>query len=239
MTGFANNHSAFPFRQYQTLQRRDSWVLIFASPADAKRYQQIMLRPQHLYSKVPPIPDPTAINTVAPSLSLQRRPHRAKMYSYALTRPFQRLSLTAKIFPFEPTLQRAIGVHKGLIPPRAIEEQIFPVRLSVACLGYLSVEYIKKLLQLDGIARGRPWAVSGDDNAVVQVGPGDSSKLLQMPLRDLRIRSPAALADNWRINFLLSSDAAHFARVWHRRPFPRLDDSWDGRSLILKAECLF
>ncbi|RJE23652.1 hypothetical protein PHISCL_04028 [Aspergillus sclerotialis] len=198
-----------------------------------------MLRLQRVYSKVPPIPDPTAINAAAPSLPLQGRPNRVKMYSYALTTPFQRLSLKAKIFPFEPTLQRAISVHKGLVSSRANEEQVFPVRLSVACSGYLSVEYIKNLLQLDGIARGRPWAVSGDDNAVVQVGPGDGFNFLQMPLRDLRIRSPAALADNWRINFLLASDAAHFARAWHRRHFPRLDDSRDGRNLILKAECLF
>ena len=239
LTGIANNSLVFPLRQYQTLQRRGSWILIFTSPADAKRYQQTMLQLQNLYSKAPSIPDPMAVNTEAPSLPLQGRLSRVKIYSYALATPFQRLSLVAKIFPFDPTLQRAINVYKGLVPSRAIEKQVFPVRLSVACSGYLSVEYINKLLQLDGMARGRSWAVSTDANAVAQVIPGDGSRFLQLSSRGPPVRSPAASADNWRVNFLLASDAAHFVRAWHRRPFPRLDDSRDGRNLTLKAECLF
>lgn len=197
-----------------------------------------MLQLRHAYSNAPPFPDSTTINTPSGLLSQGRR-NRIKMHSYPLMTQSQRLSLVAKLFPFDPKLQRAISVYKGLGQPRAIDQQSFPVRLYLPFSGYLSAAYIKKLLQLDGVARGRPWAVSCDGDAIVQVGPDVVSKFSQMSSWDSLTRSSAIMADNWRINFVLASDAAHFVRTWHRRPFPRLDDSKDCRSLILKAECLF
>lgn len=220
------------------MQRLDSWVLIFATPAHAKKYQQTILRLRHPYSKAPPVPDSTTVNT-APSLPSQGKRDGTKMHNYPLTSPFQRLSLVANLFPFDPKLQRAISIHRGLVQRKSIDQQVFPVRLCVSCSGYLSATYIKTLLQLDGVARGRPWAVSSSNDAIVQVGPDVVSKFSQMSSRDPSVQSSAIMADNWRVNFLLASDAAHFVRAWHRRPFPRLDDSRDGRSLILRAECLF
>lgn len=100
----------------------------------------------------------------------------------------------------------------------------FPVRLC-AKSGYLSEEYIERLLHLDGLSRGRAWAVSKADGAISQVGRDPTSRF-------------QAGHDNWRVDFSSASDAAQFARTWHRRMLPMLEEETKGK-VIVSTECLF
>lgn len=233
--GFANRISVFPVRGYRTLQRLDSWVLIFASPAQAANYQSRIQRLQDLYLKTSPVPDATAINAVPEN----PRQGGLQGINYTLTTPFQRLSLSAQLHPFKSDLQHAIGVHRDLVLPKSSHNPYYPVRLYVECPSYLSAKYIRKLLKLDGVARGRPWAVSAGDDAIIQVRADAVTRISHDLPTDRSFGTSAINADNWRVNFLCPSDAAHFARTWHRRALPTLDNSEDARNPTLEVECLF
>lgn len=217
----------FPLRQPQTLRRSDSWVLMFSAPAHAEKYQRTILRLRQLHSKMSPTPNATAISA-ASSLPPQGGQGEVKSHTHPLTMPFQRVSTEAKLFPFDYKLQRAIKVQRDLIRSDGVGKRLFPVRLCVANAGHLNLEYIQRFLKHDGVVRGRPWAVSDSDDAIMRVNADSTA-------------SPPSVSvvDNWRINFLVASDAAQFVRVWHRRPLPTLDDLTDGRNPIIKAECVF
>lgn len=213
-----------PLRHPETLGRTGSWALVFTSPAHAKRCQQTVSRLQILRSDRWQGRSATAINASA-GWTPPRTRDGTKSYGFLATTPFYRLTLEARLYPFDAQLQDAISAHRELTRPRAVARR-FPVRLCVSDPGYMSVEYIKKLLHLDGVGRGRPWAVSDSDNAIVQVGHDIASRVDHVPVHD-----------NWRVDFLTASDAGQFVRLWHRRPLPMLDGAKED--LFLKAECLF
>lgn len=232
---FANGIPVFPVRGYRTLQRLDSWVLMFASPAQAADYQSKVQRLQDLYLEASPVPDATAINA-APD---NPRQGGLQGVSYTLTTPFQRLSLSAQLHPFDSDLEHAIGVHRDLVLPKGSHDSYYPVRLYVERPDYLNAKYIRKLLKLDGIARGRAWAVSTGDDAIIQIRADAVTRISHDLPADRSFGTSAINADNWRVNFLRPSDAAQFARIWHRRVLPTLDNSEDARNPTLEVECLF
>ena len=100
------------------------------------------------------------------------------------------------------------------------------MKLQLDCVSFPSLDshYIRKLLQLDGIMRGRRWALPETDDAVIQIEPTTVLGLSQLNLERTGSlsQSSAKFIRMWRINFLTSFEAAHFARVWHQKPLPKL-----------------
>lgn len=229
----------FPFRHHQTFQRRDTWILIFTSPAHAKRYQQRAFQLQNLQARNSSGPWSSSIHFPF-GTPAQGQNDRMRLPDYTLTTPFQNMSLVAKPSPFDSKLQRAIRIHKTLVRPRRAEGQFFPVRLYLDRSGcqQLSVQCIRRLLKLDCVARGSWWAIMGSSDAVIRVECNSACELSQVNLGTPPVLSSSIVAENWCINFRHASDAKQFVRLWHRRPLPRLHGI-EPHSIILKAECLF
>lgn len=99
---------------------------------------------------------------------------------------------------------------------------------------------IKKLLELDGLARGSPWRISDGEGSVERVGQGLISRMSQEDIDEGGTQIPSGIVDNWRIDFKRASDAKRFVRTWHRKHLPRLDGlPYYGPQTMVKAECLF
>lgn len=198
---------------------------MFTSPAQAARYQETVFRLKGTHWLKEHGQNAVAVNPGA-VLTPPLRVGHTKSHGFLSTKPFQCIFLDARLSPFDPHLEDAITAHRELTRPRILGRQCYPVKLFVRDQGVLSAEYIKRLLHLDGIGRGRPWAVSDSENAIIQVG-------YEVAARTNRV----AVDDNWRVDFLAASEAAQFVRMWNKRPLPMLDDA--KGSVILKAECLF
>lgn len=106
-----------------------------------------------------------------------------------------------------------------------------------------------KLQRTIGIHRGlRQSESSGNklfpetDDAVIQIEPTTVLGLSQLNLERTGSlsQSSAKFIRMWRINFLTSFEAAHFARVWHQKPLPKLgNEDLHEPSPHVKAECIF
>lgn len=233
--------TVIPLRHHRTLQRRDSWILLFSSPSQAKEYQEKASKLRYLAAKYTPNQSPTAIH-LPPDLVAEGQMIGVKQHDYTLTAPFQSLSLVAKLSPFDYKLQRAINIHDNLAQARRALQDSFPVRFWIdrPCRQGLNIKLIKKLLELDGLARGTPWRISDGEGAVVRVGQNSISRISQENYDEDSMQNPSRRVDNWRIDFKCASDAKRFVRVWHRKRLPRLDDlPYYGPQTIVKAECLF
>ncbi|KAB8198894.1 hypothetical protein BDV34DRAFT_207937 [Aspergillus parasiticus] len=232
-----------PIRNRQTLQRSDSWLLIFTSPASAVEYQQRVIELQELHLRQV-APTATATLDMPAETSTDSRVKHSEHSNYALGSSLRNVSVAAQLFPFDFKLQRTIGIHRGLRQSESSGNKLFPVKLQLDYVSFPSLDshYIRKLLQLDGIMRGRRWALPETDDAVIQIEPTTVLGLSQLNLERTGSlsQSSANFIRMWRINFLTSFEAAHFARVWHQKPLPKLgNEDLHEPSPHVKAECIF
>ncbi|KAF7586886.1 hypothetical protein BBP40_008198 [Aspergillus hancockii] len=231
-----------PIRNHRTLQRCDTWVLVFISPAYAMEFQQRVVEWQELWSRqVATVSTITSIMLPKTS-SIDGQAAHPKLSNYALTSTLQNVSVAAQLSPFDSNLQRAIRIHRGLYQSESSENQFFPVRLHLdhPTLPFLDSHYIGKLLKLDGIMRGRRWDLPENDDAVIQVEPTTVPGLSQITLGGSECDSVTSISKMWRINFLTAFDATRFVRIWHRKPLPLLGNvHHDELGLYVKAECIF
>jgi hypothetical protein len=221
----------FPLRHHRTLQKRDSWILIFATPAHAREYQKEASELRHVAARF----------TSDPSSSVKSSHHLGpqgpRIHEYTLTSPFQSLSLVAQLSPFEFKLQRGVNTQAHLTEERHPGRQTFPVRLWIDQFGdRLSTKSIRAFLELDGQARGSPWKISEKEDAVVRLGSYSTSEMSQDDDLDEDESHIPGSIDNWCIDFQHASDAKRFVRVWHRKCLPNLNDLPQA---TVRAECLF
>lgn len=221
----------FPLRHHRTLQKRDSWILIFATPAQAREYQKEASELRHLAARF--TSDPSSGMKTSHHLGLQG----PRIHDYTLTSPFQSLSLVAQLSPFDFKLQRSVNTQAQLTEERHPGRQTFPVRLWIDKSGYhLNTKSIRTFLELDGKARGSPWRISEKEDAVVRLESYSTSEMSQDDLdEDTESHIPVSI-DNWSIDFQHASDAKRFVRAWHRKCLPNLNGLPQA---IVKAECLF
>ncbi|KAE8374330.1 hypothetical protein BDV26DRAFT_46429 [Aspergillus bertholletiae] len=223
-----------PIRNRQTLQRSDSWLLIFTSPAHAMAYQQRLIGLQEFSLKQVDMPAETPTDG---------RVKHSEHFNYAVGSPLRNVSVAAHLFPFNSTLLHSIGIHKGLHQSESSGNKLFPVKLQLDYLSFPSLDshYIRKLLKLDGIMRGRRWALPETDDAVTQIEPTTVLGLSQINMGSLsQPPASASFIRMWRVNFLTSFEAARFARVWHQRPLPKLGiEGLHGPTPYVKVECIF
>ncbi|KAE8133782.1 hypothetical protein BDV38DRAFT_181708 [Aspergillus pseudotamarii] len=232
-----------PIRDRQTLQRSDSWLLIFTSPAYAVEYQQRVIELQELYLRQVA---PTTTTTLdrPTEASTNGRVKHGEHFNYALGSTLRNVSVAAQLFPFDFKLQRTIGIHRGLRQPGSSGNKLFPVKLQLNYVSFPSLDshHIRKLLKLDGIMRGRRWALPETDDAVIQIEPTTVLGLSQINLEGTGSLSQSTFnfMRMWRVNFLTSFEAARFARVWHQKPLPKLgNEDLHVPSPHVKAECIF
>ncbi|OXV10875.1 hypothetical protein Egran_01363 [Elaphomyces granulatus] len=231
----------FPVRHHRNLQRCNSWVLIFTSPAEAKRYQNRVatlrsFAAEHAQKRA-------SITTIysPPNLGGNRALWGFKRNDYTLTSPFQSLSLVAKLSPFDRKLRQAINTQANLLSSRRDGQQSFQVRLWVDVSKYpiLNLRAIEELLELDGFSRGSIWPLSSHRGAIVSASQDPATQTSQESCQNLEGQSSATSTDNWLINFACVSASKRFVRLWHRRRLPRLDSLYYYNChLIVKTESL-
>jgi len=232
-----------PVRHHRNLHHCNSWVLIFTSPAQAKRYQN---RVATLRSFVAEYAQKRSSITTIYSPPNLRGNNRTlwgfKRNDYTLTSPFQSLSLVAKLSPFDQKLRQAINTQANLLGSRRDGQQSFPVRLWVDVSKYpiLNLQAIEELLELDGLKRGSPWLLSSHRGAIISATQDPTTQTSREGCQNLEWQSSANSTDNWLIHFACISAAKRFVRLWHRRHLPRLDNLYYYNChLIIKTECLF
>jgi hypothetical protein len=226
----------FPVRHHESFNRRNSWVLVFSSPAQAKRYQDRACSLRSLAAKYALSP---SVTKTGPSFSLTAA-LRYKPYDYTLASPFQSLSLVAKLSPFGHKLTHTINTHDTLLGTQQTGKKAFPVRLWVDCPGrqILTFELIKKLLELDGVARGSAWQLSRNPSAIVPAN--DPARMSQENLDTHGVQSSRHVAGNWQVDFNYASEANRFVRLWHKKRLPQLENhSRSNSRVVANAECLF
>ncbi|KAJ9388067.1 hypothetical protein DTO063F5_2852 [Paecilomyces variotii] len=222
----------FPLRHHRTLQKRDTWILTFTTPAQAREYQKEASELRHLAARF--MSDPSSGVRTPHHLGQ----HGPRPYDYTLTSPFQSLSLVAQLAPFDFKLQRGMNTQTKLTQERHPGRKTFPVRLWTGQFsGQLSTRTIKNFLELDGQARGSPWRISEGEDAVIRLAHYFTSGISRNNLDEDSESHISGSIGNWCIGFQCASDARRFVRVWHRKHFPeRLVGS---SQVTIKAECLF
>ncbi|KAJ9299324.1 hypothetical protein DTO271G3_2946 [Paecilomyces variotii] len=227
-----NGPIVFPLRHHRTLQKRDTWILTFATPAQAREYQKEASELRHLVARF--MSDPSSGVRTPHHLGQ----HGPRPYDYTLTSPFQSLSLVAQLAPFDFKLQRGMNTQAKLTQERHLGRKTFPVRLwTDQFSGQLSTKTIKNFLQLDGQARGSPWRISEGEDAVIRLAHYSTSEISRNNLDEDSESHISGSIGNWCIGFQSASDARRFVRVWHRKYFP---EGLVGSSQVtIKAECLF
>lgn len=222
------------------MERKNSWILFFESPAQAKKYQDRASILKAFAAQYAPRPCSSNIFP-SPGLTVEGQSIAFKPQEYTITSPFQDLSLVAQLSPFDHKLRRAISSHINVLGPDLIDKQSFPVRLWVDFPGrpILSVNAIQELLELDSLERGHPWRLSSNQGAIVRIEKNPVSQSSSGTSDEPLDYSTNTVADNWRINFKSASDAKRFARLWHRRRLPKVDSLlYYNPHIIVKAECL-
>ena len=204
-------------------------------------YQKRVIELQELYLRQV-APTTTTLDT--PAETSTNGVKHSEHFNYALGSTLRNVSVAAQLFPFDFKLQRTIGIHKGLRKPESSGNKLFPVKLQLNYVSFPSLDshHIRKLLKLDGIMRGRKWALPETDDAVVQIEPTTVLGLTQINLEGTGSLSQSTVTfmRMWCVNFLTSFEAARFARVWHQKPLPKLgNEDLHVPSPHVKAECIF
>ncbi|KAL1963308.1 hypothetical protein VTN77DRAFT_8531 [Rasamsonia byssochlamydoides] len=230
----------FPVRHTHSLKRQNSWILIFGSPAQAKKYQDRASKLREFAAQYAPRPCSSNI-LPSPDLTVEGQSMTFKPQEYTIASPFQELSLVAQLSPFDHKVRRAISSHVNLLGPNVIDKQSFPVRFWIDFPGrpILTVKAIQGLLELDSRERGHPWRLSSNQGAIVRIEQVPVSPSSPENFDEQLGCSTSTVADNWRVNFKSASDAKRFTRLWHRRRLPKVDNLlYYNPHIIVKAECL-
>lgn len=231
-----------PMRNRRTLERSGSWAFVFISPAYAMEYQQRVDELQKIYSRQV-TPTGTILSNMPPAeKSINGRAKHCQLFNHALASTLQNASMAAQLFPFDSKLKLAIGIHRSLCQSKSSGYKFFPVKLHLdhPALPSFDSQYIRELLKLDGIMRGRKWALPETDDAVIQVETTTMSGLSPLDLGGADCHPSVNIAGVWQVNFLTAFDAARFVRVWHRKPLAVFGNiSLDKPDIYVKAECIF
>lgn len=224
-------------RFHDTLQRLTAWVLVFATPASAKEYQE---RAHHLRKLVRNNIPTSHVSKIAPPPNYTvGGVHGFTLNDYTLTTPWQRPMLFAQLAPFESKLQRAIDIHTYLVSLGRDGDEGFPVRVWVDQHNLLSItaELLERLLLWDGRVRGSLWRIAQRDYTVA---PLTGQFQRRMILGDGEAWLGTKDVSNWFINFQSASEARRFVRLWHRRQLPKFSQlPFSDPQPLIKAECLF
>ncbi|KAE8348486.1 hypothetical protein BDV28DRAFT_89517 [Aspergillus coremiiformis] len=230
-----------PMRRAQTLQRSDSWILVFVSPAYAMECQQRVIELKKLDLRQV-APAGTVASNIPLHASTDNRAKHSTLFNHALASTLHNVSMAAQLSPFDSKLQRAIGAHRGLFQLGSSDNRLFPVKLHLDHLAFPSfnTDYIRQLLKLDGIMRGRKWALPDTDDAVIQLKQTTVSGLSQINLGRTDRHPSTSITKMWRVNFLTAFDAVRFVRAWHQKPLPILGHMpINEANRFVKAECIF
>ncbi|PGG99291.1 hypothetical protein AJ80_09391 [Polytolypa hystricis UAMH7299] len=218
------------------LRRRNIWILVFATPASAKEYQDRALHLKLLARDNTPM---SPISSIAPPPNYTIGGlHGDRLSDFTLTTPWLRLSLHARLAPFHPSIQRAIDLHNQLAVSGR-DNKGFPVRFWIEehNLVPITAARLRGLLSWDSNARGSPWQILEGMDSITPLADGLQYKMFDQKKKQ---GPQAAGSDNWCIMFQTASEAKRFVRVWHRRRLPMFESlPFSDPQPMINAECLF
>ncbi|KAI9689955.1 MAG: hypothetical protein M1822_009837 [Bathelium mastoideum] len=238
-----------PGRNPSTLEREESYCLVFSSPASAKAYHAEATRLHHFSHKHTPtslasmIPPP-------PGFKIDGEDAHAKLQSYALYPPSLPSLIRFEYQPFgQRTLQEVVLQEADQLMRRQVKHK-HEVLLRIDGPQPTAFD-VRNAISKDGVNRGLPWAVvPGPDNGVTQM------KLAISLHGELHYRTLNAQGEDdegekkndhcrtfhkWVIAFQTDAEARRFVRAWHKMPLPTW---WHGTEYeevpsIVHAEMLW
>ncbi|KAL9074919.1 MAG: hypothetical protein Q9157_004215 [Trypethelium eluteriae] len=240
-----------PGRNPSTLERDESYCLVFSSLASAEAYRTEVIRlhqlstthtPTSLISMIPP----------PPGFPIDGEDAHAKMQSYALYPPSVNPDIRLEDQPFrEWTASEAVRGDANQLMRRPIKRG-HEVLLHVN--GPQPTVYdVRGAISKDGVNRALPWAtLPGPDAGVTELKLAISmhGELHQQLLdkqwlegreEEVKTNIHAKVFHKWIVAFQTEVEAKRFVRAWHKMPLPAW---WQGTQYeevpsIVHAELLW